>query len=316
MSTHVDGTAWKIPLVALLALDCNDGHSPNTKLSDTDGTDDTNAPPTASAVMPTDDGAATDTAGGSSHAVCDRYLACIAATTPAALPAAQMGYAENGTCWQAGTDAADLCLGACRVGLMQYHDLYPGEPACEPCAADDECDAAAGEVCSSAHTCVPLCVDELPGGCLCRVDGDCVGDHVCVDEDCRTSLTCGDGKVDASEICDGQVGCNAGCDGPPECSPVTNLGCAAGQICHIDGACMDAPGDLPGNGEECMNIPSKVTCAAGYVCESGYYDPDCGFDACCKALCNFQGPDDCPVGTYCNPGLDLIPQFAYIGICV
>ncbi len=302
-------------MVALLVVHCNDGSSATMSQTETSATTATQGGETTT---PTSGGASTDgeTGGGASHAVCDRYLACIAATIPEALPAAQQGYAENGTCWQAGVDAAQLCITACRTGLEKTHELYPDEPACSECALDDECDAGSGEVCASAGVCVALCVDQLPGGCVCRVDADCGAEHVCVEEACQTSLTCGDGKVGADEICDGQDGCDADCAGPLQCNPLTNLGCSAGQVCHIDGTCKDVPGALPGAGEACQYQPKQATCAVGHVCEMGYYQQDCAYDGCCVQLCNLSEDDyDCPGDQYCAQVLDMLPELAFVGLC-
>lgn len=313
---HQSETVWRIPVVALLVVHCNDASS--SKMSETEAT--TTTAPQDSETTPTGGGASMggETAGGASHAICERYLGCLAVTVPEALPAAQQGYADNGTCWQAGVDAAEQCLMACRIGLAQTHDLYPDEPACSECAHDEECDAGAGEVCASAGVCAVLCVDELPWGCVCRGDADCAGDHVCVEEACKTSLTCGDGKVGADEICDGQDGCDADCAGPLQCNPLTNLGCAAGQVCHIDGACKDAPGALPGAGEACQYQPNKATCAVGHVCEMDYYyQQDCAYDGCCVQLCNLADDEyDCPGDQYCTPGSEMLPELAFVGFCL
>ncbi|MCY1009426.1 hypothetical protein OV079_28460 [Nannocystis pusilla] len=127
----------------------------------------------------------TDTATGAEseepREICDRYLVCIAAVAPSGLPAAQMGFGDDGSCWQGSDKDAQLCIDACDAGLEMYHELFPDQAKCDLCQGHDDCDQAAGELC---------------------YQGEC------------TVTTCGNGVVEAEEICDSaRPDCDADCQG-------------------------------------------------------------------------------------------------------
>lgn len=232
------------------------------------------------------------------HAPCDRYLACLAATSAAALPAAQMGYGEDGTCWDGDAGAAELCREACRTGLAQLHDDNMDEPACTPCGVDGEC--AIDEVCVMAGVCVAHCDDGQPAGaCACREDDDCGPEAACADEMCGPA-SCGDGVVQQGELCDGQEGCDAGCLGPIECTPLFNFGCADGFRCTLQGNCEEGQGGMGMAGDMCA--PSG--CDAGFVCHD---------DTKCHPYCAVGGAPCIDGGTCLASGAE--PPLDYLGIC-
>lgn len=73
------------------------------------------------------------------YKVCQDYINCIAVTTPNQLPDAQAGFGEGSTCWSGTPADAELCGKACATGIEQYHDMFPEEPACDPCTLGAEC---------------------------------------------------------------------------------------------------------------------------------------------------------------------------------
>ncbi|MDC0716174.1 hypothetical protein [Nannocystis bainbridge] len=93
---------------------------------------------------PTSGGDPTGGAMGDPYETCQDYIACIAVTTPNALPDAQSGFGEGAMCWSGSPVDAELCGKACATGLSQYHEMFPDEPACDPCALGGECQSGAG----------------------------------------------------------------------------------------------------------------------------------------------------------------------------
>ncbi|MEZ4384907.1 MAG: hypothetical protein R3A79_26490 [Nannocystaceae bacterium] len=179
-------------LVVTSALACSGSSGEETAST-------TNASSTATASTGTTDSGGTDT-GGLDRAVCDRYIACVGATTPEALPAAMDGFGPDATCWTQSQSEIDICLSACETGMETAHTVYPDVVECYLCTEDSECDEAAGEKC-------------FLGSCS-------VG-------------MCGDGLVQSDELCDGQDGCWGDCLGGAECSPLTGVGCDEGELCTM-----------------------------------------------------------------------------------
>ncbi|WAS91522.1 hypothetical protein [Nannocystis punicea] len=71
--------------------------------------------------------------GADPFKTCQDYVNCIAVTTPNGLPDAQAGFGEGSACWSGTPADAELCGKACMTGLEQAHDMFPDEPACDPC---------------------------------------------------------------------------------------------------------------------------------------------------------------------------------------
>lgn len=317
------GTGWRIPVVALLLVQCNDKDPSQTSTSGvlTEGSGD----PTGTSPTEGETGSG-ETGSGGQHAPCERYLLCLAATTPEVLPNAQAGFGESGTCWQGTPAEAAQCVEGCRAGLAQTHAQYPDEPACLPCAFDDEC--AAGQLCGVAGECVTRCVDGEPDPCECKIDTDCGDNEQCAARTCTLKMVCGDGIVEAGEVCDGQAGCDGDCQGPAACTPYANTGCPTGQACQVvDGtpACVDLPADYAGPGMPCGDQgysdtygytdydtdsdPAIIACAGGLWCGpcGDYYS-----DECCQPYCAVDG-EPCMDGP-CVP-LGLPAPFDYLGVC-
>lgn len=228
--------------------------------------------------------------------ICERYIGCVAVTTPAGLPDAQAGFGDDSPCWSKGQDEADLCIVACQAGLEQAHAAFPEAVECDLCLADEEC--AAGERC-------------LQG-------------------DCKTG-NCGDGIVDPEELCDGQPECGQDCVSGPSCTPLTDLGCLPGDKCIINpeasGAlCVEHPQAdeiIVGHGEGCgwdLGTGQIYACDHGLWCvEEGAGDFNCSLGACCSELCDLGAPV-CPDGQECvalaAEFTAAEPALGYLGACV
>ncbi|MDC0721430.1 hypothetical protein [Nannocystis bainbridge] len=247
------------------------------------------------------DSNATDTATGveaeNPREVCDRYLVCIAAVAPAGLPAAQMGFGDDGSCWKGSDKDARLCIDACGAGLKQYHELFPGRGECDLCQDHDDCDRAAGELC---------------------YQGEC------------TVTTCGNGVVEDDEICDSaQSACDADCQGPSACNPLSGYGCES-DACALYAVGGSDPGIIAQcaqftvipAGEACQ-MTSLGLCEPGFACTSPSQLPTCdpgGQDGCCARLCMVNAATECAEGEDCvayAPPLHTLPaDLDYVGVCV
>ena len=226
-------------------------------------------------------GGGTDT-GGFDREICDRYIACIAATVPTGLPAAQQAYGPDSTCWTLDQMAIDLCLMACETGLSQGHVVNPGAPECYVCRDDTECNTSAGEVC-------------YKGGC--------------------TLGPCGDGIVQSNELCDGALYCADDCQGGTRCSPLTDVGCDEDEYCGMSysrGAqCFKKPRDCTENPED--------TCPSGMFCN---YDNDANFLGClpyCDLNAPMPCPDGLKCVPWANGTgqmLDNDDALSYLGECL
>ncbi len=299
-----DGKFWVMSVAVGFLLHCSGGDGASTMTEASIGAS-TPDPSGTSGTDPSDSGSSEGipTTGSGEpvdeRAPCQRYVACVAATTPTELPAAQMGYGEDGSCWAGSAEMAAQCRAACRAGLAQLHEANQDEPACIPCEGDGDCDGAGGDVCSGAGDCVSRCVNGEPvGECECRIDGDCDEFSKCTDGVCGPAK-CGDGVVQQGEHCDGQMHCDADCKGPLECTPLFNVGCPEFLRCTEFGYCDDnaTPAGL---GEPCIN----GNCAGGFWCS---------YDDLCHQFCAIGG-DPCLDGTECVLiGLD--PPLDYLGRC-
>lgn len=222
--------------------------------------------------------------------VCERYLGCVAKVAPAALPGLQMGFSEDGTCWQGSDEDAQRCLAACRAGIDMYSEFFPEQETCR-CQSNSDC-AEAGELCYM---------------------GQC------------TVTTCGDGIVDAMDVCDGQPGCDEDCMGPARCNPLANFGCPAYgcTIQHEDGV-NTAQCQGYTVAEEGAPCGQANRCKLKLGCASPELLPACdpkGLDGCCARLCQRGEPAQCDEGEVCVPfmdgaGVPLAAELEYVGFCV
>jgi hypothetical protein len=242
----------------------------------------------------------TGSAGPGGREVCDRYIQCIAVTTPNGLPDAQAGFGDDSACWSNGPDDAELCAQACQTGLDQAHEAFPLEEKCYACLVDSEC--AADERC---------------------LKGDC------------TTTDCGDGIVDAEEVCDFTEGCALDCQGGTNCNPISHYGCADFEACSVvfygsefyETECTEVFPPTGGFGEGCgegEEIFEYYACDPGLECvPESVADFSCDLDGCCTPYCDLGAPS-CPMGFQCvayntvfaSLGQQVGPVLAYLGVCI
>lgn len=227
---------------------------------------------------------------------CVGYLACISVVAPGDLPAAQMGFGSNGTCWQGSESEAQLCLDACMAGLEDFNEVFPEEKKCGLCQEHSECNMAAGELCHLGK---------------CEV------------------TTCGDGIVQPEEICDSQPECKPSCQGLQPCNPISGHGCqeSGSEVCFpqwdtqaVRAECLEPVNPLVSEDAPCGND----YCLPGLGCALTEIYPACdakGQAGCCAPYCDLGQPDPCTAEQSCVPYLDftgypLVPELGFLGVCV
>lgn len=286
MKTIFIGT--RVAAVLVLGAACGPDSDPLDTVPGTQSGAGSNSNGTESGEEPTGgvtEGSGTETGGVAlTREVCDRYLECLAVTQPGQLPAAQMGFGAEGTCWEGPPEQIEQCITACYTGLEGMHEVSPDEPNCFQCEQDADC--VTGERC-------------VMGGCY---------------------LTyCGDGVVEHDEVCDdpNDVSC-VDCGAHPNlaCNPFSDAGCGPGEACHFDtfsDTAQCVSGELTKLGDGAICLPgSEGYCAPGLVCVYGIYVDGCAGDRCCTPLCNTQQPDVCPDGRVCGPA----DMSNYVGVCL
>ncbi len=170
---------------------------------------------------------------GGSDPICDRYVACVAATQPAALEQVRAQYGDEGACWES-PDLAAACVSGCREGLAASRATHPDEPLCSACTGDDECVAPG----------LGRCVE---GACVaCRDAADCTGstgtaceagacaadpDVACFIELVQTVVAIDIDPVCATEAC------------PDETAAAFGPGGACDGVCASSSPCFE--GDQP-----------------------------------------------------------------------
>lgn len=263
-------------------------------LSSTEGTSVT----TGDGLTGTDSGTSPDTGETDPHVICQRYIACISVVAPAQLPEAQMGFGDNGTCWQGSQTDAQLCMDACEAGLTMFNELFPEEAKCALCQDHSECDTAAGELCHLGK---------------CEV------------------TTCGNGLVEAEEICDLQPNCDLDCQGPQPCNPMSAYGCGQLSICRVASILIDG---VPTVNAECWDSFGTADvggscghenyCAAGLGCAIKAIHPSCvapDDEGCCAPYCDLGDSKPCTAGLQCVAyedwsGFSMVPELGFLGVCV
>lgn len=284
-------------LLSLALAACSGDKDPLDMLSTTASTSTTTGGASTSSGDPS--GGPEPTGGGSSgggpnlptREVCDRYLECLAVTSPQSLPDAQAGFGPDGTCWDGPPESQQQCITACQTALEDLYTIYyPDEPACA----------------------------------LCEVAEDCGPNMMCEDGACAEVVGpgCGDGIVQPDETCDLPY-CVDDCQSAP-CNPFTHAGCAQGEECRfawfdlqLGVDCLPKDDTLPTDGASCTYTDSSIDyCAAGLVCAPEWLINGCPDTGCCTRLCNVQEPDNCPNGRVCQ----MMPEFyyyeSYVGVCV
>ncbi len=137
--------------------------------------------------------------------VCDRYLGCIAATSPAELGAQVVAFGSEGTCWEGDEGNVGLCLKACNQARKNLYNLLTETQV------GDSVDAEVLECspCGSHIDCQPF--PQVP---FCRGDGQCV--------ECQLDTHCSG----ATPVCHPRGVCGT-CGGNQHCGP-------AAPVCDIE----------------------------------------------------------------------------------
>ncbi|MBU51950.1 MAG: hypothetical protein CL920_24935 [Deltaproteobacteria bacterium] len=180
--------------------------------------------------------------------------------------------------------AGEVCVsGTCKSTTCQQ-DSCKGGRTCDV----DKCvsDPCQGISCPTGQTCQE---GQCTGTRACKVDTDCPGQAVCVDEKCIEAgcyqEACADGKLCLKGTCVDNPCANKQCAEGETCRPVDGTcvknceGCATGQRC-VAGECKDDP---------C----ASVQCNPGQTCKDG----TCEDDLCAgnTPACRYQR--DCDVKT-------------------
>jgi hypothetical protein len=142
-----------------------------------------------------------DDDGDGGRATCERYVACVAATSPATLEQVQEQYGDGGACWE-DDDLADACVTGCRDALVEAHLASPDEPLCDACTVDAECVEAGLGRCV-AGSCV-ACVDDAD--CTDPLAATCGDDNACALSDQLVCLlgilrVTSDGYIPTDDAC-------------------------------------------------------------------------------------------------------------------
>ena len=185
------------------------------------------------------------------------------------------------------------CTNLCGDGAVQEPEVCDGDCPTS-CASPDACNI--GELTGDAETCSSVCSINEITACM-DGDGCCPSGCDGQDTDCVVAPMCGDGAVDAGELCDGN--CPTSCDDADACTNDTLLGdsdnCDA--RCNNDPitACRSGDGCCPTNCEfendrDCMCEPT--TCQQQGL-ECGASDDGCGMSLSCGT---------CPNGETCDSG--------------
>lgn len=250
MKNPASGAWCRASLVGLMLAACGSDKDP----LDSVGAGVTNPGATHPGGDPTEDGGttqgATTDAGDSEHAICDAYLACVAAAAPETLADNEASFGPKGSCWQGLPETIEQCLATCAEALESFGMLYPDEPACNGGAG-----STTGEPSTTTTTTDPSCGESRPNGDDCGPGGDC---------------TCASGKCHPTEDFGGI--CSA-CAGDGDCP---------GEVCVWSGNGKGAVCRADGPGEQCLEgsclDPSAPHCTniIGYnTCSECRTDDDC-----------------------------------------
>ena len=272
---------WRLSLAALLAVACDepvvetDGGVDGGQVTDPDGGP---ADAGSDGGVPIDGGPecgdgvtqAPELCDGDCPASCDDAVAC---TTDALTGSAEecdamcsftpITACENGDgCCPDGCDVGsdDDCSATCGNGTVEAPETCDGD--C-PTSCDDSMACTTDTLVGSASSCSAEC-SFVPITACTNGDGCCPsGCNATNDDDC--SPTCGNGVVEAPEICDGD--CPTACDDTMACTADTLVG---------DASSCDA---------ECSYVPITA-------CTNG--------DGCCPSACSWNTDADCTLPSPVN----------------
>jgi hypothetical protein len=256
--------------------------------------------------------------------------------------------AGDGCCPEGCDSSTDPdCVNTCGNGLVESPETCDGN--C-PASCDDGNACTNDSTSGSADTCSLVCSTTPISACI---DGDGCCPPGCEDDsDCSAGAECGNGVVEAGELCDGD--CPTSCDdgnacttnqrfGSPDqcnvsCSTTRIQTCQSGDGCcpagcsfDVDSDCNCTPSTCQQLGVECgaadngCGMPVDCGgCPGGKVCAAGVCEPDTGGngqigDSCmsatdCQDSTGFGASCESGVCTQvCLPGLLPCPMGA---VCI
>ncbi|HVK65302.1 MAG TPA: hypothetical protein VM694_12550 [Polyangium sp.] len=114
--------------------------------------------------------------------ICKRYINCIAAAVPEALPGALDSLGPSGTCWKRTPAEAEACALSCEKG-MEIQAAATSAPECNECLSNADCKDPSKPTCTKSGVCRE-CDCEGP----CQIADDC-GDVYSYDECVETECS-------------------------------------------------------------------------------------------------------------------------------
>lgn len=213
---------------------------------------------------------------GQPSSECTRYLACVAAASPAGFPGALAAYGPASPCWSSDT-TAPTCTAACVQAMNTQRQTTPDIAACEACTTSTDCWSAR-----------PIC-DAASKSCVaCGKDADCPG-ALCVQSQCAPGCRISGTPVDpdtanpanSCQSCQPAKSTSAWSDSPvgTQCAfgSVCSGGCRPG--CYIAGT-FRSPGafDPSSTCRQCnpgvltsdwSNLADGASCGTGMSCLGG-----------------------------------------------
>ena len=224
-------------------------------------------------------------------AICEQYIACSAALTPAALAPVLAAYGSEGSCW--GSLGAAQCESACRSGLTSLRLLPGGDnEACAQCNATLPCSDPELPACVDGE-CIPCSEDRHCsfGGCDwraqrcvdCLQDTDCSGASPACDATKQRCVGCtADAHCPtARPACDRSAARCVTCLQDAHCPPATPRCLSTLE----GGRCVACTGntDCPTTAPHCANGLMLFE-AATFSCGPCRRDDECADDERCDSI--------------------------------
>lgn len=213
------------------------------------------------------------------RALCDAYVACIAAANPAVLGPIADAYGKQGNCFDQGDEA--LCEKACKTGLVQAHGSYPKIADCNYCDSAKDCGPSAPACDTKEHVCK-----------ACSQDAHCKDDALpACDVSTFTCVACNaNGGCDANSnrpVCDVASHSCAPCSSNDDCSGQAGSGRG---ICGTSGKCRGCANDGECGGGRCdTSMQRCVQCLEDQDCEGGGTCDPLNNTCCGAGVCAEKG---------------------------
>ena len=137
-----------------------------------------------------------------SVALCEEYVACLAAVAPQAVPEALAAYGPDGSCWSGGSELAATCGTACEQSMKEYHDV--DAVLCPECHIDADCGSG---LCDTGTCYQVLPVPDASPACTTCVAKAAIG--ACADAATQCAM---------EPLCLQTAECFATCTDPDSCS--------------------------------------------------------------------------------------------------